>query len=213
MFYIIGVSHRVQSKNKGAAETSDQHKYHLSLEQAIQRRKPVVVAEEFSEYALSRARKKSGTEQEPLTKIIAESSKVEHRYCDPDKDARIRIGYREASELSWNIWLTSGSNLSYDERSLRAEAIEMAKYWPRREQFWLAQLSDVCARDVVFVCGNAHIESFRELLGKHNIDSTVEHRHIGVTSSDDKRFAETKAYIAAHPDVLAQGSEGEGLVE
>jgi SpoVK/Ycf46/Vps4 family AAA+-type ATPase len=100
------------------------------------------------------------------------------------------------------IWQTYGKNLSSVELSLRASAVEVAKYWPLRERFWLDQLSDMHGKDIVFVCGDAHIETFRELLKKTNIESTVEARHIGVTTYDDIRSAEIGLYLKRHPEVF-----------
>jgi hypothetical protein len=202
MFYIIGVSHKVQSKPIGVAETEDQRRYRLCLEQAIGLYQPAVVAEEFSEYALHNAGQESGAAHEPLTKAIATAAGIEHRFCDPDKNTRDNIGYLESITISFNLFMTSGRNLSASELSSRADAIETAKYWPVREQFWLDQLCDVRDRPVIFVCGDAHIEGFGALLEKNGIASLIVERHIGVTPDDDQRLAERTAYIKSHSDVL-----------
>jgi hypothetical protein len=202
MFYIIGASHDAQIKEKGAAETQAQNEFHTCLEQAVQRIEPALIAEELSDYALVKRGREKGAAQESLTKTIANSCKVEHRFCDPDDKARARIGYMEAGELSLRIWQTHGKNLSSVELSLRASAVEVAKYWPLRERFWLDQLSDMHKKQVIFVCGDAHVETFRELLKNHKIESTVEARHIGVTPYDDTRSAEIGLYLKSHPEVF-----------
>ena len=61
------------------------------------------------------------------------------------------------------------------------------------------QLGDVLDRDIIFVCGDVHIETFRELLKKKKIDSRVLSRHIGVTQRDDEFWNQVLAYLKAHP--------------
>lgn len=64
---------------------------------------PVLAAEEFSQYALAKLTKETGLQHESLTKLIAESAKVAHRFCDPDAEARKRLGYVEGTQLALAI--------------------------------------------------------------------------------------------------------------
>jgi hypothetical protein len=88
MFYLIGVAHRVQSKPKGAANTPQQKEFRELLTNNIKQLTPVLIGEEFSEYALRKLSKETGVEHESLTKQIADLSEVPHRFCDPDAEAR-----------------------------------------------------------------------------------------------------------------------------
>ena len=54
MFYLIGVAHRVQSKQKEAGLSADQKQFLGCLEEAIKKLKPLLIAEEFSEFALKK---------------------------------------------------------------------------------------------------------------------------------------------------------------
>ena len=56
----------------------------------------------------------------------------------------------------------------------------------------------------MFVCGDAHVDSFRELLEENDIDSTPAAQHIGVTPSDDDWWNRVKKYIDAHPELQDQ---------
>ena len=200
MFHIIGVAHRVQAKPKGAADSQDQKEFRTCLSLAIEQMKPAVVGEEFSDYALRRLREERGMDHESLTKEIADSFKVEHRFCDPDAETRMKMGYIEGSQLA--LQLATGDNpLSNAEINDRGFAIEVAKYWPLREQFWFVQLRDVQDKEVIFVCGDVHVESFRELLKKNNVPSTVLSRRFGITQADDNFWNRTLGYLKTHPEL------------
>ena len=55
----------------------------------------------------------------------------------------------EGSELML-IAMSDITGLSNAEVNNRGFAVEVAKYWPLREQFWLDQLSDARDDDIIF---------------------------------------------------------------
>jgi hypothetical protein len=185
---------------KGGTETDAQSEFRACLDSAIWTFFPTVVAEELSEYALREMSGARGMPQESLTKKVADAAGFAHRFCDPDDKERKKMGYVEGSALT--IDMIMRGTFPDEEAKLRGSAIEVAKYWPRREQFWLDRLSDVVTKDVVFVCGDAHVERFQELLQKNGINSDVVGRHFGVTPYDDQKWADTKAYLAKHPELF-----------
>lgn len=197
----MGVAHRVQSKQKGAEDSEDQKQFRRCIAGAIERLKPLLVAEEFSAYALEKLRRENGIEYESVTKAMADSFKIEHRFCDPDADARARMGYIEGTELALQIALEGTEGLSNAEVNDRGFAIEIAKHWPLREKFWLDQLGDMHDMDIIFVCGDAHVDSFRELLKQNGIKSTIVSRHVGVTQSDDEFWNRVMLFLEAHPEL------------
>jgi hypothetical protein len=201
MFHLIGVAHRVQSKQNNAADSDSHKEFRSCVSRAIEQFKPVLVAEEFSDHALRKLSEDTGMQQESVTRAVAESFKVEHRFCDPDRAARAKMGYIEGTELALEIAMNNDEGLSNDEVNDRGFAIEVAKYWPLREQFWLGELDDVIDKDVIFICGDVHIESFQELLKRNGIDSGVLVRHIGVTQSEDEFWNRVTAYLEAHPEL------------
>lgn len=202
MFHLIGVSHRAQMKDKDAEETEFQKDFRACLEQAIKEIRPALVAEELSDYALKKVGLAKGKEQVSLTKEIADLASVKHRFCDPNDIARLKMGYVEGSQIALNLALTSGEDLSNEEINLRGFATEIVRHWPSREKFWLDQLGDACRKTVIFVCGDAHVESFRALLKQHDIDSSIVKRHIGVTEYDDKFSDAIQTYIQRRPDLF-----------
>ena len=199
MFHIIGVSHRAHTIQKGGTETTEHKEFRACLESAIAEYHPAMVGEELSEYALKHLSELRGMPQESLTKAIAGLAGVSHRFCDPDDKARAKMGYVEGWSLAQEM-IMKGS-FPDQEAIIRGSAIETAKHWPNRERFWLDLLSDVMTKEVIFVCGDAHVERFQELLKKNEIDSDVPGRHFGVTERDDQRWAEVKAYLTKHPEL------------
>ncbi|KKR84826.1 MAG: hypothetical protein UU32_C0043G0002 [Candidatus Woesebacteria bacterium GW2011_GWB1_41_10] len=37
-------------------------------------------------------------------------------------------------------------------------------YWPIREKYWLAQIHNIIAKNIIFICGFSHLESFKSIL-------------------------------------------------
>jgi len=99
MFYLIGVAHRVQSKARGSDDTEEQKAYRACLTAAIKRIEPAVVAEEFSNDALRKANKSDRAEHESITREIASALGTAHRFCDPEQEAREKMGYVQDSGL------------------------------------------------------------------------------------------------------------------
>jgi hypothetical protein len=194
MIYIIGVGHSVQAKPKGKPDTPEQSKYREVLSEAIQQFKPAVVGEEYNEDSLEGRHVDTGFEHESLTKQVAKSL---HRFCDPDTATRISIGYKDWVPLK-NMFFASGY---VDETETMAYAAMMLNYWPLREQYWFERLNHAKDNNAVFVCGEAHVDSFRALLSKKNTESTELSRCIGLESDADcARWKAAKSYIATHPE-------------
>ena len=189
MFHIIGVSHRAHTIQKAAIETTEQTEYRTCLESAIAKYHPALIGEELSEYALKYLGKIRGMPQMSLTKAIADAAGVEHRFCDPDDEARAKMGYVEGWSLAQRM-IMQGS-FSDQEAIIRGSAIEVAKHWPDREKFWLDQMMDVITKEVIFVCGDAHVERFQKLLSNNGVNSDAIGRHFGVTQHDDQRWSKS----------------------
>ena len=90
------------------------------------------------------------------------------------------------------------------ERRRDACAIEIGRYFPIREKFWLERLNvEECrAREVIFVCGDLHIEndSFTKLLEENAVPYAVVERGIGIAEDDQDYVA--LDYLRKHPEVL-----------
>jgi hypothetical protein len=202
MIHIIGVSHSVQSKPEGAEDTLDQVKYRQVLSEAISQIKPTVVAEEFSQSVLDKKRAEriasglSAVAEISITKVCAGHK---HRFCDLPILEREAMGYPDHIDLVFNLMMNE--NYSQQEAQDRAIAIEMAKWWPIRERYWLSQLKDVAQTDVLFVVGDAHVDTLKELLSESGIGSSVIARNLGTTARDVDLYERGKRYLEGHPEV------------
>jgi len=180
MLYLIGVEHGVQSVPVTGAETPNHTEYRVCLEQAIHTYKPVVVGEEYSQDSLSRAEYVNREPQEFFTRKIAEKARVKHLLCDPDLKTRLAMGYQ--SPFCWSQLISELSEpVSQSECHLLSRGLEIVKDIPVREQYWVNQLKQFLGKDIIFVCGDSHVESFAELLDSQTIPSTVVKREIGMT--------------------------------
>ncbi|MGH9436025.1 MAG: hypothetical protein ACRD06_08505 [Terriglobia bacterium] len=166
------------------------------LRKAISEAKPHLVAEEYSEESL----KKWG-QVSTIARDVAVEAQIEHRFCDPDTGQREEIGYKERPTLWCEIVSNSSEGLSADEIDVKSYAVQIACYFPVREEFWLKQLGDISRKDVIFVCGENHVESFRELLERAGIPSEILQRGIGVMDGDDGGYGEAKEYLKNHPEI------------
>lgn len=194
MFYLIGVEHSVQSIPATGVETPNHTEYRACLEQSIHTYKPAVVGEEYSQDSLNRASYRGP--QEFLTRKIAEKAGVKHMLCDPDFSTKKAMGYQ--SQYCWSLLIAElWDRVPDSERDLLSRGLEIVKDIPLREQYWLNELKPVLQKDVIFVCGDSHIESFAELLGSQKIASRIIKRKIGMTpeliqqSDEQIHFAKT----------------------
>jgi hypothetical protein len=194
MIYLIGVEHRVQSIPVGGEETADQNKYRLCLEQAIQQYQPTVVAEEYSEDALKRSEISGKGPQEFFTRKITTTRNVKHVLCDPDLKTKYSMGYQERGGWAMQISRLPTCESPLD-RTLLPAALEVLKDFPLRENYWLQRLKDVLRQEVVFVCGDYHVDTFGVRLKDNGIRSQVVERQIGMPAELIEESAQIKAYI------------------
>lgn len=200
--HLIGLSHRAQMKDRGKADTGPQQEFRACLEETLERLKPNLVAEELSEYALKIVSAQKRVEQESLSKLIADSRHVEHRFCDPDGAERKKMGYVEGSTIFQELMLKGGQQMSNEELNLQAYATEVYRHWPAREKFWLNELAIVSKKVIIFICGDGHVDSFQSLLKRNGIESNVVKRGIGLTNYDVEFSKKLHLYIDSHPELF-----------
>ena len=120
--------------------------------------RPAFIAEEDSEEALTNRRRVS------ITKSIADEKGIEHRFCDPTDAERKAIGYRDGQMLEIDLFMRDQGEMTNDEMFCKARAIEIGRYFPIRERFWLERLSGCRDVDAIFICGDLHVETFGKIL-------------------------------------------------
>jgi hypothetical protein len=196
MFFIIGLAHREQCSGDGNPHTPAQMKYVAALETLIRRVRTSCIAEEDSEEALASRKCAS------LAKPVAKAFGIEHRLRDPTMEERREIGYRDSSYLQANLFMHDDRNMTQQEIRAKARALEIAKYWRVREDFWLRKLNDLNSDDVIFVCGDGHVETFTALLGEKGIPFEIVEMGIGVNEDDDAEMAAGRQYLREHPEIV-----------
>ena len=192
MFYIIGVNHLVQSLKGGAKPTPENLSYASCLDEAIVRLKPTLVAEEESRETL---RGRSS-----IAEGLALKFHVEHVLCDPEKAERYAIGYRCFTELKTRIYQEDQGILDH-ECEVRATAIEIAREFGKREDYWLKSISGSDLSRTIFVCGDAHVDGFCKRLSGRGIHSEVLARGIGMTNEQCELIAEANLLLKAEPGI------------
>jgi hypothetical protein len=194
MVHIIGLNHRAQARTIGGEFDEEQKIFRDCLLTAVEQIQPILIAEEDSEEALAVRRRVS------IAKSVAVEKGIEHRFCDPTTAERQAIGYRDGQMLECQLFMADRQGLSNDEIFLKARAVEIGKYFPMRERFWLERLGECREADVIFVCGDLHIESFGNILDAENIPYSVVARGIGLTE-EDARFNQAVEYLRVHPEL------------
>jgi hypothetical protein len=99
--------------------------------------------------------------------LLASDAKMAHRFCDPNREERARLGIRQENDIRIQAWL---SNSKLSEFEILAQVVESHA---RRERHWLERLNDFNVWPVLFVCGADHITSFRQLLDQQGIAAHV----------------------------------------
>jgi hypothetical protein len=176
-------------------KTEAQRQFEDILQHTVDIVQPTLPAEEHSEEALSELREVS------IAKEVALHHGIEHRFCDPTREQRRALHYKDGQSLELEMWMTEEADLPNDRVKDNARAIEIGRYFPVREQIWLGRLAGCSDRSVVFICGDAHIESFGRLLHDSDIPYAVIERGIGLTD-EDAWFGRARQYLKEHPEIL-----------
>ncbi len=193
MLHLIGLNHRAQARTPGSELTEEQQVFSDYLLRAIEEVRPAFIAEEDSEEALA----KRG--QVSIAKGIADERRIDHRFCDPTDAEREAIGYRDGQSLEIEIFMGDQDGMSNEEIFCKARAIEIGRYFPIRERFWLERLCGCRDVEAIFICGDLHIETFGNILTGDAIAYRVVERGIGAT--EDARFYGAVQYLADHPEL------------
>jgi hypothetical protein len=201
VFHLIGVGHPAQKVRPGDPLNADQNRLSDCVSYLIKEVKPALIAEEQSPEGLGK--------NISIPQRLAGQAGIEHRFCDPDSKQRAAMGYRDRQALGWEMFMGDDAwNLSSIDIDAKAGAIEIARYLPMREQFWLDRVADRLESEVAFVCGDVHIEGFAALLKKKGIPSRIVDRAIGdetsargtgrkVSARSDHHLEQLRAWVAS----------------
>jgi len=158
MFHIVGTNHDLQhdgqpceTSRREADKWRDRLRSHLLnlAGDIVAQATGPVIIAEELSEFYLRHKKAASVAQSVATELC-----ICHRFCDPDPETRIALG------------LPLRTDDSYAPDLLR-------------ECYWLTCLLDVAKRDVLFVCGAAHVRSFSGLLRNRGIPVKVRAKYFG----------------------------------
>jgi|HubBroStandDraft_5_1064220.scaffolds.fasta_scaffold184391_1 hypothetical protein len=192
MFHLIGVNHKVSYLESGLTPTTEQVLFANCLKNAIATLKPTLIAEEQNQEWLKG--------KSSITVALALASNVRVLLCDPGKCERRTMGYRASYDLQSSL-RKAFPRLSASEIEIRAEAIEVAREYGKREEYWLNAISGEDVTTTIFICGDAHIDGFRNRLLDRGIPSEVIARELGMTDEQRKTFAKVKCILSRNPSI------------
>ena len=202
--HLISANHTTaQSSPSGEPETNVQRNYADTLAALIRKVGAQWVAEEYSEEAEEESGRLS------LTPKIADENGAKHRFCDPTKEERMKIGYVGQQELHLYIGMHDDDwNISNDEARRKSWALDIGKYFEVRERFWLDKIADLKDKTVVFVLRRRTRRHFYETAkGQRAQDVHVAARSVGgITDGDQRNIAEGLVLERT------SGDSGRGLV-
>jgi hypothetical protein len=134
MIYLLGIDHQVQHQKN--TQISMAFAFYLS-----KKVKELDIKFIGEEWFMDLLKENSVTTTVPQG--IANKYNIEHRFCDPDRMERQRIGW-----------------LSKEDDHLR-------------EKFWLNKISDKIYTNIIFICGTDHLKSFNKLLIDSGYESEI----------------------------------------
>ena len=191
IFYLIGVEHSVQEFRTRI--TAGNLAFATCLEQAIRAFRPTLIAEEHSLEALR--------ERYSIACATACKYDIKHAFCDPNKKQKQVLRYRDIDYLKDKVRESDSLNaLSPYEIKVRAHAIQIAREFRKREEFWLDSIKTKDLRTTLFICGDAHVCGFRKLLLDRGIPSEVHSRGIGMNEELRRLMADAREFLRNNPD-------------
>ncbi len=162
MIYLIGVKHEFQHDGNSCVDIASRNKFSAFLKNKAKEYNVALLAEEFNEDCL-----KNSKGNISIVKKAAEELKIKHRFCELSKDERKAKNILSESEIyskKLNIRRYGGVCPVLDENQQKIFDEEMEKSFLAREIEWFLKINDYFDKNILFVCGSDHIESFLLLL-------------------------------------------------
>lgn len=156
--YIIGTAHKFQTGNNCKARDLEAFKGYLH--EVCKGTGVKAIAEEMSLEALT-----EWNITESVCEAITKELSLQHRYSDPDRATRQRLGIRQENDLRAEGFLKNWSEKEL-QRNIRAEH-------EKREKYWLNQIKALSNYPLLFVCGANHVNSFSILLRKQGLNLQI----------------------------------------
>lgn len=203
MFYLIGVNHDAQRHPPGAMLSPDQAELEGCLIKAIEQYHPALIAVEENEETLVGTKNGVSIVYESIPQNVARKRGIEPLFCEPCTKEKKRIGHMSKSQIQLEL-CTFGllSNCPPGLEGAAAHAIEIAVFFPSREEHWIQKLKEYLQSEVILVLGEAHIESFSRRLQSHNVQSKVISRGIGVSNAQKAESEAARRFPNENPQMF-----------
>lgn len=218
MIHLVGVEHKVQwrqpTANASPARQVNWARYTSIIEGLIRDIKPSVVAEELNQEILDkRNHAKSILLAIKKDYEVKAGTKIQHIFAEPCSAEKNAKGYKEPETIKTILTARMG----VEPASWQVMAHVVAHQHPIREMLWLDAVKDFLGGEMIFVCGDIHLDTFPTLLAKERIDYKITERRIGVDSlclaeyeglkfaSDNQMFSDTNCFCLepiSAPDLI-----------
>lgn len=165
MIFIIGVNHEIQYMYNSISVSTEKFQEYLKTK-AINRN-VTLIAEELSKEAIIRRQKATDS----VARVVASSlDSTNHQFCDPDSETRESMGISDR-QIKKKHGLPETGGLSHQE----LEIYDKAKTECDRikEKHWFSLIKDHVCLNVIFICGDSHVENFKELVTKEGYPAEV----------------------------------------
>lgn len=177
MIYLIGVSdHNIQHNGNNCACLTLRNKFSAFLKDKIKEYNIDLLAEEFNKDCLEKSNANIATVQDVAKELKDKGLKIEHKFCEMSKKERKSRNILSENEIyskKLNIHSHSGSKPNLDKNQQKIFNKETEKSFLAREAFWFEKISDYFDKNILFLCGPEHIESFLLLLNSRQYKVTI----------------------------------------
>jgi hypothetical protein len=184
MIHLIGVEHKVQCKNPQWSVTQthrdDWDRYSSIIERYLCEIQPSVVAEEYSEELLAK-KNRAVSILKNLSEVHQTHTRrmVEHIFVEPDLAVQSAKGCKTEEQVE--AILTTQLHAKPSRGQIMSHMI--AHQHPIRERLWFEQIKKHLGSEILFVCGDLHLYTFRRFLREKGAHCRIAERGIGVDAS------------------------------
>lgn len=172
--FILGTSHEYQ-RNDNTCHQKSIIDFKQYLKDICKLYAIKGIGEEMSEEALSDFDREISV---PKLITLESNNVIKHKYCDPEKGEQLALGIKpsgyfcQGRKIPEIVRPPEVKGLSQEE----ADQLEWEEDL-KREPIWFERLLEFNTWPVLFVCGSKHVDSFKKLIEKQNINVFVVHEN------------------------------------
>lgn len=167
MIFIIGVKHEIQFLSDCNSTSIEEFQEYLKTE-AINRR-VILIAEELSNEVICNQAKFVRKEVSSVAKAVALSIGINHKFCDPDSKKREELGIPSETQIRKEL----GLGVALSHSGVKKLDREKAKYYHVREEYWFSLIEDHASLNLIFICGDDHVDGFEKLVANYGYPTKV----------------------------------------